>query len=51
MLYMLEKEDLEDFVIYLDEVFLELTHNNTLDKNLKDGFGDVANSSSMLVTS
>jgi hypothetical protein len=43
-LYMLDKDDLVDYVIYLDEVssFLELIHNNTLDKNLKDVFGLVA---------
>jgi len=33
-LYLLDEEELNDYVIYLDEVssFLELTHNNTLDK-------------------
>ena len=43
-LYMLDKDDLDDYVIYLDEVssFLELTHNNTLDKNLMDVFAVVA---------
>ena len=40
-LSMLEQEDLKDYVIYIDEVssFLELTHNDTLDKRLKEIFG------------
>ena len=41
---MLDNDDLDDYIVYLDEVpsFLELTHNNTLDTHLRDVFGLVA---------
>ena len=39
-LWMLDDADLQDYIVYIDEIvsFLELTHNDTLNSKLKEVF-------------